>query len=428
MAIRGSFFYGWVVVGVMCVVMILVYGVRHSFSVFFPPILDEFGWGRGETAVMLSLHLFFYGVAAPVVGTITDWWHPRRILLIGVVILSSAVAMCSLATSLWHFYLIFGLFTPIGLACCGSPVVNPTIANWFSKNRGLALGVAQMGGGLSFVYIIYPEFVMSIAGWRTAYVAMGVTMLIILIPLVYFFYRYHPREKGLMAYGLKELIPEKSEDLAGAVRAEKLEWTLSAAMRTPQLWLMVVSQTFFWGTGCYLILAHVGKFTQDAGYSGLFAASMFALYGVSMVLGQLSAAISDWIGREVTVVIAVGLCIVGLVALLSVIDNTEPWRLYVYAISFGFGAGLQAPTIFAGAADLFYGKHFGSINGIVLAGMGIGGAFGPWVGGYLYDLSGTYQDAFILSAATFIVSAVTFVFSAPRKGITRHSLPSDHRA
>ena len=107
MAIRGSFFYGWVVVGVMCVVMILVYGVRHSFSVFFPPILDEFGWGRGETAVMLSLHLFFYGVAAPVVGTITDWWHPRRILLIGVVILSSAVAMCSLATSLWHFYLIF---------------------------------------------------------------------------------------------------------------------------------------------------------------------------------------------------------------------------------------------------------------------------------------------------------------------------------
>jgi MFS family permease len=212
------------------------------------------------------------------------------------------------------------------------------------------------------------------------------------------------------------------------VRAEKLEWTLSAAMRTPQLWLMVVSQTFFWGTGCYLILAHVGKFTQDAGYSGLFAASMFALYGVSMVLGQLSAAISDWIGREVTVVIAVGLCIVGLVALLSVIDNTEPWRLYVYAISFGFGAGLQAPTIFAGAADLFYGKHFGSINGVVLAGMGIGGAFGPWVGGYLYDLSGTYQDAFILSAATFIVSAVTFVFAAPRKGITRHSLPSDHRA
>jgi len=418
MTARGSLFYGWVVVAVMCVVMILVYGVRHSFSVFFPPILDEFGWGRGETAVMLSLHLFFYGLAAPVIGTITDWWHPRRILLIGTVILSSAAALCSLATQLWHFYLIFGLVTPIGLACCGSPVVNPTIANWFSKNRGLALGVAQMGGGLSFVYVIYPEFIMSMAGWRTAYVAMGVTMLIILIPLVHFFYRYHPREKGLIAYGLSEPTPDNPESQANAVQAKNKEWTLAAAIRTRQLWLMVLSQTFFWGTGCYLILAHVGKFAQDAGYSGLFAASMFALYGVSMVVGQLSAAISDWIGREVTVVIATALCVVGLAVLLSVVDNSEPWRLYLYAISFGLGAGLQAPTIFAGAADLFYGRHFGSINGVVLAGMGFGGAIGPWVGGYLYDLSGTYQQAIILSAATFIVSAITFFFSAPRKGIS----------
>ena len=418
MTARGSLFYGWVVVAVMCVVMILVYGVRHSFSVFFPPILDEFGWGRGETAVMLSLHLFFYGLAAPVIGTITDWWHPRRILLIGTVILSSAAALCSLATQLWHFYLIFGLVTPIGLACCGSPVVNPTIANWFSKNRGLALGVAQMGGGLSFVYVIYPEFIMSMAGWRTAYVAMGVTMLIILIPLVHFFYRYHPREKGLIAYGLSEATPDNPESQANAVQAKNKEWTLAAAIRTRQLWLMVLSQTFFWGTGCYLILAHVGKFAQDAGYSGLFAASMFALYGVSMVVGQLSAAISDWIGREVTVVIATALCVVGLAVLLSVVDNSEPWRLYLYAISFGLGAGLQAPTIFAGAADLFYGRHFGSINGVVLAGMGFGGAIGPWVGGYLYDLSGTYQQAIILSAATFIVSAITFFFSAPRKGIS----------
>ena len=86
------------------------------------------------------------------------------------------------------------------------------------------------------------------------------------------------------------------------------------------------------------------------------------------------------------------------------------------------GAGLQAPTIFAGAADLFYGRHFGSINGVVLAGMGFGGAIGPWVGGYLYDLSGTYQQAIILSAATFIVSAITFCFSAPRKGISPPTL------
>ena len=418
MTARGSFFYGWIVVGVMCIVMILVYGVRHSFTVFFPPILDEFGWRRGETAVMLSLHLFFYGAVAPVVGTITDWWHPRRVMMIGVVILSVAAAACGMATSLWHFYLIFGLLTPIGLACCGSPVVNPTIANWFSRNRGRALGVAQMGGGLSFVYIIYPEYVMSILSWRTAYVVMGVTLFVVLMPLVYFLYYYHPREKGLIAFGLNQRIPMARRRSApgGITETSKRDWTLSAAVRTPQLWLMVVSQTFFWGSGCYLVIAHFGKFAQDAQYSSLFAASMLALYGIFMVLGQLSAAISDWIGRERTVLISVAFCVVGLLALLSVNHAAEPWRLYLWATCFGFGAGLQAPTIFAGAADLFYGRHFGAINGVVLAGMGFGGAVGPWIGGYLYDVMNTYSYAFVLALVSFVLSGFTFYVSAPRKG------------
>ena len=172
--------------------------------------------------------------------------------MIGVVILSVAAAACGMAASLWHFYLIFGLLTPIGLACCGSPVVNPTIANWFSRNRGRALGVAQMGGGLSFVYLIYPEYVMSISSWRTAYVVMGVTLFVVLMPLVYFLYYYHPREKGLIAFGLNQRIPMARRRTApgGVSETSKRDWTLSAAVRTPQLWLMVVSQTFFWGSGC----------------------------------------------------------------------------------------------------------------------------------------------------------------------------------
>ena len=92
---RPPFFYGWVIVGTAIVGGTLVYGIRHSFSVFFPPILDEFGWSRGSTAIMLSLNVLIYGLMAPVAGSLADRWKPRRVMPIGVIILGLATAGCA---------------------------------------------------------------------------------------------------------------------------------------------------------------------------------------------------------------------------------------------------------------------------------------------------------------------------------------------
>ena len=147
---RSSLYYGWVIVGIAAITMTLVYGVRHSFSVFFPSILDQFGWSRGSTSIMLSIHILAYGVLAPVAGSLGDRWRPRRVMPMGIIILGLAAASCSFANKLWHFYLIFGIGTPMGLAFCGWPLLSPALSNWFSKRRGLALGVGQVGGGAQF--------------------------------------------------------------------------------------------------------------------------------------------------------------------------------------------------------------------------------------------------------------------------------------
>ena len=109
--------------------MTLGYGVRHSFGVFFPPILDEFGWSRGSTAVMLSIHLFVYGGIAPFAGALSDRWPAKRLILSGALVTGLATVSCGLASQLWHFYAIFGILTPIGLAFVGAPIINPTITN-----------------------------------------------------------------------------------------------------------------------------------------------------------------------------------------------------------------------------------------------------------------------------------------------------------
>jgi MFS family permease len=412
---RLHFFYGWVVVSIGLVSMTLIYGIRHSFSVFFPYILDEFGWQRGSTALMFSLNILIYGFLAPVAGSLGDRWKPRKVMLIGIIILGLSTASCAFAQKLFHFYLLFGILMPIGTAFSGWPLLGPALANWFAKRRGLVIGLGQMGGGLSFIYSMFAEFTISNIGWRYAYFVLAGTLVALILPL-YLFFHYRPESRGLRPYGATELPSPKDSisEVASVKNTVSRDWTLSRALRTNQLWLMVLSYSLYWGLGGYLMVAHQVKFVKDIGYNGMFSASIFGLFGIFMVAGQISASISDWIGREKTITLAAILSIGALVALSSVKDTSQPIPLYLYAVCFGYGGGLFTSTIFAGTADIFHGRHFGEIAGLLLTGQGIGGAIGPWLGGYIYDISGSYRSSFLLCMVCFGVGCIMVWIAAPR--------------
>lgn len=413
---RPRFFYGWVIVGIAVVSTMLIYGIRHAFSVFFPPILDEFGWARGSTAIMFSLNVFIYGFLAPLAGSLGDRWKPRRVMPMGVVILGLATAGCAFAHELWHFYLLFGVLMPIGSAFSGWPLVAPALANWFTERRGLAVGLGGVGGGLSFVYGMFAEFTISQLGWRYAFFVLGGILVMLLLPLYIFFFDYRPENRGLRPYGAADLSAVQGPGSGTAVAKNRSshDWTLSQAMGTYQLWLMVLSYSLFWGVGGYLVLAHQVKFTVDAGYSDLFSASVFGLFGVFMMVGMVSGFISDWIGREKTVTLAAIMCIGALVMLLLVKDTSNPVLLYLYAVCFGYGVGLYSPAIVAGMADIFHGRDFGAIAGLLLTGQGVGAALGPWLGGYIYDISGSYTTAFLLCMVSFGMACTAVWIAAPR--------------
>ncbi len=412
---RPLFFYGWVIVGVAVLNGVIVYGMRNSFSAFFATILDEFGWSRGSTAVMLSLNLLIYGFVAPIVGSLADRWCPKKVMLIGMAILSLAVTGCAFANELWHFYLLFGIIVPIGIASCGWPLWSPALANWFVKKRGLAMSLGQVGGGISFTFGMLAELIISNLGWRHAYFVLGGIVIVVLLPLYLLFFHFRPQSKGLKAYGVDEsLATENSAQVSTASSEVSHSWTLHRALLTHRLWFLILSQFLFWGIGCYLVLAHQIRFTEDIGYTGMFSASIFALFGIFMIIGQALSSISDWVGREQTITIGTALAIGGLVALILVSDTDQPWLLYLYAVCFGCGAGLYSPAIFAATADIFHGKNFGAISGLLLTGMGIGGFVGPWLGGYIYDVAGSYYGAFVLCIVCLGLSCIPVWAAAPR--------------
>jgi MFS family permease len=405
-----------IILAVSFLVMLLAYGVRHSFPVFFPFILDEYGWTRGDTALMFSLHLLVYGICAPIVGSLVSKLPAKTLLLFGIVILGLAAAACSYATRLWHFYILFGALAPVGLACTGSPVLNPTIMNWFAERRGMALGLAQTGGGLSFVFVFLMEFIIEGFGWRVAYVIMGLLTVAVLLPIVLLGYTFSPKERGLRAIGSHGKISDTNDTpSAKSDQANTERWTRVSGLRSRPLWLLFVSNMLFWGTGCYLILAHQVKFAIDAGYSPAVAASTTAAFGIFMVIGQASSFISDYIGREATIFVASVFTCVATVILMFLEPGAGLLPLYSFSVLFGLGAGLFAVCVFVGVADIFFGRDFGLFCGIVTGGMGLGGAFGPWLGGVLFDVSGSYHYSFLFAALSFLISFVCFFLAAPRR-------------
>ncbi len=407
---KNPIFFGWYIVGLMVLAMTLAYGTRTSFSSFFPYILDTFHWNRGVTAIMLSLNLLVYGIAAPIAGSLMDRWKPRVVVVIGILTLGLATAACYFATQLWQYYLLFGFFVPLGTAFCGSPVFNAALLNWFQKRRGLAMGLGQIGGGTSMVYIMLIEWVNTHWGWQYSFFVMGGLIIAVLLPLYLIFYYYRPRDKKLKPYGADEIQTAEKEIEAKAGP----DWTLRRAAKTYQLWFLIFADFCYWGIGNYLVIGHQIKFAEDAGFTSLQASSVFALFGFVSIIGQICAFISDFIGREKTVTIGMVLAIIGLVSLMSVHDTSQAWMLYMYAICSGFAVGIVSPTIIVSSADLFHGRNIGAISALVLTGVGLGGAIGPWLGGFIYDIYGSYTIAFYVSLAALVMAGISFWIAAPR--------------
>jgi len=410
-------FYGWYIVLICMIGMVLIYGIRHSFSVFFTPILAEFGWGRGDVAMMLSLNVLVYGLMAPVAGFFCGRWPPRVTMPVGALILALATAGCAFALELRHFYFLFGILMPLGTAFCAWPIYAPALMNWFHKKRGLIIGCVQVGGGLSMACAVVVEFAIEKVGWRSTFLILAGTIIVIFLPLVFLFFYYQPRDKGRVPYGLdapaidarilREEDKEAGEDFD--------ENTLPEVLRSPKLWLLVLSYALSWGVANYMILAHQVRFLQDVGFSSMYSSSILGLFGIMVCGGQATGFLSDWVGREKTMTLSTTFSVIGVAALLAIRDTSQPWLLYIFSICCGYGAGLTTPTTIAASADIFHGRHFGVVAGLLLSGMGVGSIMGPWFGGFLYALSASYTSAFILCVISLILSCLFLWIAAPRK-------------
>lgn len=417
---RALFFYGWVIVAICFLTVAVSYGIRYSFSVFYVSILQEFGWSRADTALIFSINVIVYGISAPIVGAAVDRWGPRKFMALGAVLLAIAIAACSLASQIWHFYILFGVLAAFGICATGYVPNTVLVSRWFTKRRGTALGIYSAGFAGAYIMASGIEYMIGQIGWQNSFVALGLLALGI-VPLIAIFQRLDPQDKGLLPDGE---VPEVTAGQARVTTTEALvadrkwvsqEWDLPKAIRTHRFWFLFLANLFMWGVAISLILTHQVAFAVDEGYSQAFGALIFSLYGVFFGLGNLLGFLSDRWGREVTITIGLSLAVLGILMLILNQANYTPWLMYAYSLLFGLGIGIVSPAFSATAVDLFQGKNFGSIYGLNVMGFGIGGSISPWLGGKIFDMMGTYTPAFYLVIAALVISAICIWITGPRK-------------
>jgi MFS family permease len=414
--VRPPLFYGWIVVAVAFVTMALGVNARTAFSLLFPHILAEFGWDRGLTAGAFSVGFLVTMLFTPWMGRVMDRRGPRWVIGAGILAVGTGMALAPLVAAPWHLYLTLGALVSGGTLACGYTAHALFLPNWFVRRRGLAIGVAFAGVGVGSIAMLPGiQAVIERAGWRTACWVTAAVVLAVLLPLN-LLQRRRPEDLGLQPDG--DAAPPRAAGVhpANVVDAAwaSTDWTLGRAARTARFWWIAVGYVgglFAW----YAVQVHQTKYMLEVGLSPSLAAWALGLVGFAGIAGQIGLGhLSDRIGREWVWALACAGYVVCYAALLALPAAPTPALVYVVVVAQGLlGYGL-ASVYGAIPAEIFHGKHYGTVFGTLSMFSSGGAALGPWLTGALHDRTGSYTLAFYLAIAASVMSALAMWLAAPR--------------
>ncbi len=426
----AKFYYGWVIVGLAMISMSFWFGIRTTFSVFFVALIDHFHWSRAEAAGAQSIAMLVYMIMAPIIGTLVDRIGPRKTILPGIFLTGLGFLLCTQIESLLQFYVFFGAIVGIGVTCLSIAPNTVLLAHWFEHRRGTANGLASMGIGTGVLFFVpLMQYLISIKGWQFAYLIFGLLILMIPLPLNAFFLRHTPKELGLLPDGetLKRIeetdLKKVTETGMVCSPSTRDEMSYQDILKAPRFWGLLLFPSLV-SFGAYFIIVHHVKYLTDFGVDKMWAASLFAGIGaLSSGFRFFWGWFSDRRGREIAFTLGMICFTLGILFLLLFETFRVTPILYLFAACFGSGWGATAPLFMSIAADLYKGRNFGWVYGTLEGVLGIGAALGAYVGGAIFDRTGSYFWGFILIMIFNLISIPLVWLVAPRKFRKRHPSP-----
>ncbi len=395
LARRLPFYYGWVILGVVCCASLARVGPAvATLSIFVGPMTTEFGWSRTALAGAVSLGGVLAAITSPMIGSFLDRKGPRTILLAAVLTTSVTLLLLSQIQSLLAFYLLFCI-ARMNFAGPFDLGTNGAVVNWFVARRPLALSLstlAQMASLSLMPLIAYSA--MGHGGWREGWIAVGLTVLIAGFLPTWLLMVRRPEDLGLVPDGGKFDVGASQ----GQAAVSEVSFTRAEALATPAFWLLAVYSMLVWPVQAGVSLHQAAHITERGLSMGT------AVTGVT-VFSAMSGAFALIFGlalRRIGVRAGLFLAAVGMAigpALIARVSTTADVLIAVAV--FGAGMGAMQTSLPVAWADYFGRKSFGAIRGVSLAIQVTAQAAGPLLSGVLRDWTGDYA----VSLTTFTILA-----------------------
>jgi len=406
-------YWGWYVVLGAFLIMGINYGMRYSFGIFLKPMAQEYQWSRSAVSAGISILNLVYGIGGIFTGLLIDRIAPRWLITAGAIFTAAGLLLTTLVRESWHFYITYGLICGTGAGCFGVVVCNSSVGKWFIRKRGLAIGIASIGVGVgTMIMTPLAGYIVKVYGWQTGFVLMAVSVVTVGVLLSQILMgRTRPEDYGLKPDGDGEAVHGPGPAVAGGPR-------MAHSLRS-----VLVDSRFFILAVCYGLavmvemaaIVHQVPHALDRNIDKVAAASSVGMIGMASIGGRF---FFGWLAdrvRDAKYASMLGfLMMVAGMLLLS--RATSATMLFVYAILFGFGYGSISILMPFLLADRFGRNLLGSAYGwLTFFVTGIGGGIGPIITGYLYDLWGTYDPAWLMNLAVLVVSTFLILALRPRR-------------
>lgn len=389
-------YYGWVVVGVTFLTLLISAGVRSAPGVLIHPLQVDLGWSIAAISFAVSIGLLLYGIAAPFGGQLMIRLGPRQLMRAGLLLSGMSALGSAAMTTLWQFNLLWGILSGIGTGVT-SAVLGATVANrWFTRRRGLVLGLfgaATSAGQMIFTPLLIG--LIDVVGWRGSVTILGSIALVTLLPVTLLM-RDSPADLGLDPYG--------GRAPGGTTVAPGMAQTMARAARVPEFWLLATSFFICGATSNGVIGVHFIPHSIDQGIAQGTAASVLAIMGGMNFLGSIcSGFLTDRIDPRK---LLAGYYFFRGLSLFLLPFVTQFWGLLIFAVFFGLDYIATVPPTSALVADIFGRRAIGVIFGWVFCAHQIGAAAAAYLSGLLRTHFGSYASAFLIAGNLAIIGAL----------------------
>jgi len=384
--------YKWIIVAISFFTLFMTYGILFSIGLYFKPLTEEFNWSRTEISLAISIAMIVFGIFQPFMGGLIDKYGPKKVLTVSVFVLGVSLSLMPHISELWELYFVFGFLAGIGFS--GSTVLSNSVivSRWFTEKRGLALGVSSTGVSAGQLLILpISMYVILSYGWRASFFLIGSIMLFVILPLILLFVKNNPENEVNLNRGPR--VPIESP-------------RIRQYFKTRPFWQLLLG-FYVCGFTAHGQVIHFPIFFSGLGVSEMFAANIIGMVGGTSILGILFMSfLFDRIGGKNPLAATYLLRSLAVLLLVVFIFWRDVSILYIFILLYGFAYFATVPLV-SGLVRKIYGQSvMGSLLGLIWFSHALGQASGIFVSAAIYDYTGSYFYAFVISTSLLLLAAL----------------------